>query len=396
MLTAFSTSRSQYLPPLHQIYSWGKDSETIGINTANNTNASALEIPPPRPYPTLCRDPYREPGYLYIPPDKHYSESFWLPFTPSLYSAAAPSSASYPPPDNRPVYFQPSAPEPTFRPPPSLLSSIISDSGRYPDTPADPSFSWLQDRRILLIGDSVDRFMTQFFCEEFSTAMEEEERHTTATCHVSAFNLTLVHWHFPGTYTTRPDWWWMPSMDTVAFEERWERIWAPTIPSNFGTRSPDLILFQNGLWDQRALWEAGAADDTTLPSPERQMVWEEVRFVMARMKKMVSLVKREFGEDAPLMYRAVTTHRDSDVKDASLYEIERIGRFVAQMEGLEVFEWGRIMTAMGMLYMDKTHLAKGPASWLWAEMLMTYTKRSVVDGWGKCHVDYLRYGWGGR
>jgi hypothetical protein len=94
------------------------------------------------------------------------------------------------------------------------------------------------------------------------------------------------------------------------------------------------------------------------------------------------------------MYRAVTTHRESNAKDANLYEIDRIGRFIANQFSMEIFEWGRILTSFSMLYQDQTHLGKGPASWIWGEMMLGYLKRSSEGKWSDCHQEYL--GWGGR
>lgn len=56
------------------------------------------------------------------------------------------------------------------------------------------------------------------------------------------------------------------------------------------------------------------------------------------------------------MYRTITAHRVSSGNDANIYELDRISRFVAEKTGSEVFEWGRIINAFAMLYMDKTHV----------------------------------------
>lgn len=195
----------------------------------------------------------------------------------------------------------------------ALLSELaLARSKKKSDEPTDaPSVpstnSWLRNRRILVIGDSVDRFMLQFLCEETKHELHEPARHTTATCHIPELNFTATHWHFPGSYTTRPSWWWMPKMEFVAFEERWEKLWRPTMPKTNGMEGgrPDLILWQANLWDQRVLWEAGKAkeggEETGLGEHTRQMVWDELRFVMSRMKKFVSAIDAEFGTGIPIV-----------------------------------------------------------------------------------------------
>lgn len=273
----------------------------------------------------------------------------------------------------------------------------------------DGGLGWLWGRRVLIFGDSVDRFMMQFFCEEFGQPLRQPKPHTTATCSIPTFNLTLVHWHYAGSWTEKPGWWWMDDMEEVAFEDRWDKLWAPTLNTTVRgpAGQPDLLLWQNGLWEQRALWEAGEAHydiDHPMGQRERQLAWQEVRFVAARIKKFVQRVKDEFGPGVPTMFRAITVHRNSNATDANIYELDRLSRAVAEQAGHEMFEWGRILTAFSMLYQDNTHTGKGPGSWLWGNMILEYLARSAgikdearapyFDGWDACHSHLNN--WGGR
>lgn len=280
----------------------------------------------------------------------------------------------------------------------------------FVDMKDDGGFGWLWGRRVLALGDSVDRFMMQFFCEEFGHGgMREPKMHTTATCEIPTFNLTLIHWHFPGSWPRRPEWWWMHDMQEIAFEERWDKLWAPTIDTHVrgSTGQPDLLLWQNGLWDQRALRESqiahsGPSDDPKAQK-ERQLMWQEIRFIATRIKKLVQRLHDEFP-DAPTMFRAITIHRNSNATDASIYELDRLSRAIAEQAGHETIEWGRILTSLSFLYMDQTHTAKGPGSWLWGDMVLEYLARSAgkgdavrspyFDGWDACHSQLAR--WGGR
>lgn len=54
------------------------------------------------------------------------------------------------------------------------------------------------------------------------------------------------------------------------------------------------------------MWEANEEDkrvrgEELEGTRERQMMWEEVRFVMARLKKMIRMLKEEFGEKVPMV-----------------------------------------------------------------------------------------------
>jgi hypothetical protein len=265
-----------------------------------------------------CNDPYRQPGYLYIPADingtDQYKKTQWIPFTDDLLEAESPDYAVYPAAGE--VIFNATEPEPDFVKHPSTprqwLPEAIAESVRrkkainanadtkadtYASMKNDGEFGWLWGRRIVLFSDSVDRFMMQFFCSEFKHNMKQPKAHTIASCSIPEFNLTFVHWHFAGSMTYRPDWWWMDDMEEIAFEERWDKYWTPMYDQVRGPNNrPDLILWQNGLWDQRAFWEAGEAnhekDVYPMGSRERQLVWQEVRFAAARIRRCTDHVSQ--------------------------------------------------------------------------------------------------------
>ncbi|KFH46314.1 hypothetical protein ACRE_029440 [Hapsidospora chrysogenum ATCC 11550] len=375
-----------------------------------------------------CADPYRRPGYLYIDSDD-YKKTRWIPYTEDFLDAETPTAAEYPRPEGMDVSFNVTTVDEEFvesASTPRLWATevLAEDSSRrkavstptkdqtaddFVDVKDEGDLGWLWGRRVLLLGDSVDRYMIQFFCEEFGRKMHQPAPHTTATCEIPTFNLTLVHWHFAGSMTYRPDWWWMDDMKEISFEERFTNLWEPTLDTKVRgpTGQPDLLMWQSGLWDQRALWECAEArlpEDHPLGERERQLAWEEVRFVAARIRKFVGFLDDTFGPGVPTMFRAITMHNESDARDANLYELDRLSRAIGERAGHEMFEWARIITAFSMLYKDQTHAAKGPASWLWANMMLEYLARGAgagdedrapyFGGWEACH-QHLR-GWGGR
>ena len=375
-----------------------------------------------------CADPYRRPGYLYM--DHHERKNArWIPYTDDFLDADLPSAAEYPRPAGQEVVFNISEVEKTYTeskstPPMRMLTVIEEDQRRresvsvaFKDQTVEDfvgmkdegHLGWLWGRRVLILGDSVDRFMIQFFCEELGRQMHQPAPHTTATCVIPTFNLTLIHWHHAGSWTYRPDWWWMDDMKEIAFEERWTKMWEPMVDTTVRgpTGKPDLILWQSGLWDQRALWECAEAnydEKDPMAQRERHLEWDEIRFIATRVRKLVKLLTDQFGPDVPTMFRAITVHQESNARDANIYELERLSRAIAEKAGHEMFEWARILTAFSMLYKDQTHPGKGTASWLWANMILDYVARSAgagdedrapyFDSWDACHDQLL--GWGGR
>ncbi|KAH7156640.1 hypothetical protein EDB81DRAFT_717036 [Dactylonectria macrodidyma] len=374
-----------------------------------------------------CEDPYRRPGYLYIDPED-YKNTRWIPYTDDFLDADVPSYAEYPRLDGGDLFFNRTAVDAdvldsTSNPRQWMQLAVAEDQRRlaavtvekgkqkaedFVDMKDDGDLGWLWGRRVLIFGDSVDRFMMQFFCEEFGRPLRQPAPHTTATCSIPTLNLTFTHWHHAGSWTNRPEWWWMKDMKEIPFEERWDKFWAPTLDKTVRgpTGQPDLLLWQSGLWEQRAMWESAEAHhdaDHPMAQRERQLVWQEIRFVAARMKKFIQRVDEEFP-GVPTMFRTLTIHRNSNATDANIYELDRISRALAEQAGHEVFEWGRILTAFSMLYKDKTHTGKGPGSWLWGNMVLEYLARSAgiqdearspyFDGWDACHSHLAT--WGGR
>ncbi|KAJ3543401.1 hypothetical protein NM208_g3599 [Fusarium decemcellulare] len=378
-----------------------------------------------------CDDPYRQPGWLYVPHDtKKYRETTWIPYSNDYLNADDPSYAVYPATEE--LDFNVTGVEEEFlnMAPQSWMAKAVAENKRRHKslregkrgTPEVDDFvgmkdegdlGWLWGRRVVMFSDSVERYMTTFFCEEFGSVIsfpvqEVQGRQSVGICEITSFNLTLVYFHSTGSYTYRPDWWWISKIKHVAWEDRWDNLWNPRQrPINGPTGKPDLILWQNGFWDQRAFWESTIAHHKSGQLPKgRQMLWQEVRFVTARLKKIAQRINDEFGQNTPIMFRSLTTHRESGMGDAIIFDHDRISRAIAEQAGHEIFEWGRLITCMGDLYRDQMHPGKGAASWLWGNMVLEYLARSSAsqaygearepyfDGWSACHKDLAT--WGGR
>ncbi|KAM0326381.1 hypothetical protein ACHAPQ_007779 [Fusarium lateritium] len=401
-----------------------------------DTTPTPESTPEPTPEPTRnCEDPYRRPGYLHIPKNpEDYRQTQWIPFTENYLNSEPPEYAAYPP--KHELVFNDTAVEPEFlnaedNPQqwmrmavhenhrrneqalvPSTRNAAVDD---FTDMKDDGGLGWLWGRRVVMFGDSVDRYMTTYFCNEFGLQPEfpikdKSGRQAKVVCEVPSFNFTMVYFHSVGSFTYRPDWWWIENIENVAWEERWNILWKPHEASIQGPNGrPDLVLWQNGLWDQRSFWEGGAAmhneGDKPMTLKHRQMAWEEVRFVTARIKKIANRLNDEF-DGAPIMFRALTLHRQSGMGDAIMMEMDRLGRAVAEQAGHEIFEWARLFHLLGDLYQDGMHPGRGPASWLWGNVMLEYIARSAgsevggearspyFSGWDACHKELS--GWGGR
>ncbi|KAK9368150.1 hypothetical protein V1509DRAFT_653426 [Lipomyces kononenkoae] len=237
--------------------------------------------------------------------------------------------------------------------------------------------SWVKNRRMLMVSDSVDRFQTAFFCDLLDQApVIGQGRHSTYWCHIPYLNLTLMHWHIASFVANKPPWGWWKDMRIVTVEERWTEFFQPTFDKVIGMngRSPDLIMLQSGLWDQQMYAAAYMTDNGEKePDYSRPLNWPELRFFMQRERSLITLIRQEFGNDVPIVYRMSTFPR---VKSwhSTLHDINRAARFVAHETDMEIMDFGNMVHGHEHLYFDGAHL--GPAALpIWANMWLWYLFR---------------------
>ncbi|KAK9387293.1 hypothetical protein V1515DRAFT_601351 [Lipomyces mesembrius] len=237
--------------------------------------------------------------------------------------------------------------------------------------------SWVKNRRMLMVSDSVDRFQTAFFCDLLDQApVIGQGRHSTYWCHIPYLNVTLMHWHIASFVTNRPPWDWWRDMSVVTVEERWTEFFQPTFDKVIGMngRSPDLIMLQSGLWDQQMYALAYMTDNGEQePDFSRPLNWPELRLYMQRERSLITLLRQQFGNDVPIVYRMSTLPRNK-TWHGNLLDINRAARFVAHETDMEIMDFGNMVHGHEHLYFDGAHLGRGALS-IWANMWLWYMFR---------------------
>ncbi|KAK9427607.1 hypothetical protein V1505DRAFT_402460 [Lipomyces doorenjongii] len=218
--------------------------------------------------------------------------------------------------------------------------------------------SWVKNRRMLMVSDSVDRFQTAFFCDLLDQApVIGQGRHSTYWCHISYLNFTVMHWHIASFVTNRPPWGW------------WTKFFQPTFDKVVGMngRSFDLIMLQSGLWDQQMYAFAYMTDNGEQELDfSRPLNWPELRFYMQRERSLITVLRQQFGNDVPIVYR-ITWH-------SNLHDINRAAQFVAHEIDMEIMDFGNMVHGHEHLYFDGAHLGRGTLS-IWANMWLWYLFR---------------------
>ncbi|KAK9378908.1 uncharacterized protein V2V93DRAFT_374489 [Kockiozyma suomiensis] len=394
-------------------------------------------------------DPYRRPGLLLRrscndsqPIDYADPLARWIPL--DFENLTSPVEAEYPPLASSAEYdaFYIDNNETVdnaaqSRAPISWMARLVqyqallkktADASEYDEVEQELSdnMQWVHGRRILLLGDSVDRHNVFSFCTFLGLEPEETAgpelpaKHSTAYCHSPLLNFTIVQWHIPSMATHKPEnWWFRPEMKIVAFEKRFADIFIPWSFENgiLQHTSPDLVLFQSGLWDERAFAEATHYYETASQSqdgkrpywktPRKQVTYQHLHFLSVRLRKLVATVRQLFGDSIPLMYRAQIPRGQHTIRadDLGVISIDRMARVLAEQLDIEVFEWGKIVYGFDDEYMDDLHPKPANSlTWVFCDMVMSYLFRSVGGvevegkvvrgptesrGWNECHSTFV-------
>ncbi|KAK9460492.1 uncharacterized protein V1516DRAFT_676846 [Lipomyces oligophaga] len=253
--------------------------------------------------------------------------------------------------------------------------------------------SWLRNRRILIMADSVDRFMLKFMCESLRAQYESKVVHTTAECSIPHLNFTIFHWHVASMAHYRPQWWFQPIMEHVSFEDRYQKIFKSTLPKVIGMdgRAPDLILFQSLLWDEKMFLRSQlyairqqeivqGQTPSTISEEEvgiRLPYWSELRFYADRLNLFLGFVRKIFGNEVPIMYRTAIPKQADTNATLFVHGLDRMARFIAYNHSIETFEWGRMVQGFPEMYKDHIHIGKSPLSFLYGDMLLHYLFRAL-------------------
>ncbi|KAK9327812.1 hypothetical protein V1520DRAFT_357568 [Lipomyces starkeyi] len=143
-------------------------------------------------------------------------------------------------------------------------------------------------------------------------------------------------------------------MEQVAFKDRYDRLFNRTLGDVIGEngKGPDLVLYQSGFWDQVNFAKKYVSEPYGQFSSmngrnkmqERQLTWAELRFYFSRQKQFIMHLKQVFGDDAKIVYRSLSPHQQIDERDLMTMNMDRVSRFLAHKQCVEVMDWAKLTT----------------------------------------------------
>ncbi|KAK9447840.1 uncharacterized protein V1518DRAFT_376248 [Limtongia smithiae] len=291
--------------------------------------------------------------------------------------------------------------------------------------------NWVRNKTVLVVGDSIDRYLTAFLCRDNLGGDNRElfGYQTTQECHVAWLNFTIIAWHTTSMMDIRPKWWWVKTMKTVTWEDRWEEYFERSITRNVTAADgnitsyrilPDLVIFQSGLWDisafvtsrRSSMLEGVAATDQDSVELDfrRSLNYRELRFYMTRLSKILSFVQTELPH-SPILCRTVTQRRKGNENTMST-QITRAQSYVCKNHNLESMPFAENIANLfgaGELFKDTVHYKNGPLSALYSNMLLSYLFRASggvevkgtimrypparanpMQEWNRCHRHFMQ------
>ncbi|KAK7206558.1 hypothetical protein BZA70DRAFT_107274 [Myxozyma melibiosi] len=364
--------------------------------------------------PAECEDPYRMPGYLVLPENvtdpATLKETVYVPFYDTFTDRPPVAIATYPQPPHQNFDFAP-----TKTPDAELMRQAPTDwmvriqkhvynqnnplvyfDENDEDAIADVAarnrtareLVWLRNKRVLMLADSVDRYMLMHFCTQAGVQGIEGliGKHTLAICHIPSLNFTITHWHIPGMLSATPDWWYISEISHVPFEARFEDMYKQYLNLTIGMdgKGPDLIIYQSILWDTFNFARGPAAHALTglsstnePPDEGRLLFWSELEFYRSRQQIMINYFRSLFSNSAPFLYRSALNHRFEGPIDIPVYQLDRVARAVAHANSIEVLEWAQFARGFYEIYRDVIHVNLSAQSWLYSNMMLYYLFRAT-------------------
>ncbi|KAK9465228.1 hypothetical protein V1512DRAFT_266238 [Lipomyces arxii] len=384
-----------------------------------------------------CEDPYRLPGYLYT--GEHRNDTRWIPFYDD-FSQLEPLPETDRNNKEQTIILADSGPGPEFleRAPTTWMRKLMKyqellqgirfreEKNRVRPLTASElklqrEMSWIHHRRVLLVGDSIDRILLRAVCTEFGVQGVVEGpgiKQATLYCEFPLLNFTISQWHVASMITYKPDWWWVANMEVVAFEDRFENIFNKFEYRSHGkSGSPDLVLFQSGRWDLKAFGSADLVAAGKEPhlkgywDTQAPLKWNQLRYMNARLQKLIGMVRDKFDKDFPLMFRSLPVGKDRKSADLGVMSVDRMIRSMSNTLDFEIFDWSSIVYGYPEEYTDEMHIKQGKLSWVFGDMLFYYLFRASgglevrgdivrlpdldkpwdpIANWAQCHSFFVK------
>ncbi|KAK9351025.1 hypothetical protein V1523DRAFT_418007 [Lipomyces doorenjongii] len=272
---------------------------------------------------------------------------------------------------------------------------------------------WLQNRSLLVVGDSVDETFVSHLCTSLATALDYEPTNSSnetsiVTCNIREWNLTITHWQLGCVgYNCSSS-----AVETPeSIDQKWDRYFIPTSDSVIGQNgvSPDLVIFQLGLWaEQFFVNQYREYVHRKRMDYSRTLNFNELVLYTRLLRRTISKLRNLYGYQVPILYRTVAL-KNTALQDIAALNLDSAARYACRELDIEIMDFGWIVRGYYSFYSDDVNIGEGPLSALWANMVFWYLFRSqggvevrgdlvrmpdmdmtTVDVWNMCHDTFMK------
>lgn len=356
-----------------------------------------------RNLPEYCYNPYQLPGHVGSPQSKSKYAAQWIVNNPQPRRRGRNEGKQV---------------GQNFRIK-SLLSDLVNGI----------EHQWLKDKTVILIGDSLDRNVVHFMFNEVLTNPKlsthrfltnrtdpqfiepQTASHRIGIGKQTNLNFVISNWFLMGIDVEKPEEFFHPGEDEPQeFEARIRKFYVPLLGTPLLTKTPDLVVFNSGLWDLVYRSEAAvyhSKQNSTLPKVTvgEKLTDEELLEHEHRFMKFMNVLQKIFpNRKTKLVYRtmpyssknansnAMSTNRIIQFDSFHLKLIKKLNS-ASGTKQIGVLDWSSVTHELLSELKDLVHFNPGKAQWLYAELLLHQLRRIVLGDnhqteWPDCQ-DYM-------
>ncbi|KZO90796.1 hypothetical protein CALVIDRAFT_375087 [Calocera viscosa TUFC12733] len=229
---------------------------------------------------------------------------------------------------------------------------------------------WAEGKNVLIIGDSHDRNNVVNFCTETGGKHSRWGAHVGGWCRVNRLNFTIVYWFLYGIADSDYEWFAKSEPPPKTPESRISEMMLPLMKKDgIADFVPDMVL----KFDPKRPGRVGLS-------------FQEARYHQLRSAALVRLVRAQYGNSVPMMYRSrhlrATNTRGTMLR---IFQLDQGWRAVCEAMGVRVFDWGGKLEGYTDFYDGRQHYPQGPVTWLFGDMLLFYLREAMdPERWWAC------------
>ncbi|KAL7413590.1 hypothetical protein BDY24DRAFT_388999 [Mrakia frigida] len=276
---------------------------------------------------------------------------------------------------------------------PSLLEElkIAHERGVIPEGWSD----WGVNKTILGIGDSLMRNNVMFFTKhiapgdiqrQFVPFQDEQgskwkDINQAGVVDVPVVDLKMVNLFHQGMIESPVVGFFDNQSEPQPFEEKLANVFLPSWndPKGLNGRVPDLIIFESLSWDLVLLANL-ARDSGDTRYEGRPLDDVEIAFTRGRIVEVLGLLRRTFPTSkiilqTPHIGAKSANHVFSPIRK---FQQAQTMHSISLETGVELFDWGRLVSSLSNEMQDGLHFLPGAATWIWGEMVLYYLRETSL------------------